>query len=605
MTTPLRLIYSGVIYLFATTNISRMKESMSIPMFVTKATTPITATLIALLLNLSGCSTQPSQPETQADTYTLPAVEYRPGELNRETLYELLVAEIAGQRKAFDLSLEKYLRQAQLTGDPLIAERATYIAQYLQRPDELLQAATLWQAADPENPEPYQIAASLLLHQGNFTAALPLLQHALNHSDKQTLLVISSQANQLSTEEANAYINLLEEQPQEHDATLLTTLGILYVQQGNNVTALQRFNAALQDDPDYLEAVLQKAELLRSQGGFSQAITVLEPHLEAEQPNQQLFTLYVQLLFQAQQIEKGVQQALLLVETFPEEPQLTFYTALLLLENNQVEQSRSIMQTLLNHYPDNTTPHYYLGLIEQHDNNPEAAIEHFTQVRDSSNILAAYRRVAGLLDHSDNRDRLQTILQQARNSMPEIDQQLYAIEAEWLNLHDLKDIALSVIDEALQQHPSDVNLLYLRAMTLPPQDIDLIEKDLRQILAQEPDNSMALNALGYTLSLYTDRLSEAHDLVKAALALSPNDPATLDSMGWILFKQGNTTAAVDFLLQAYTRFPDPEVSAHLIQAYHAAGQQQKALTLLKKEQLKHPDNNYLRHAANAIDASQD
>ncbi|WP_164549055.1 tetratricopeptide repeat protein [Amphritea opalescens] len=578
---------------------------MPIPTSVAKIATPLTVAVIGLLLSLTGCSSHQSKVEEQLET-PLPTVEYRPGELNRETLYDLIVAEIAGQRKAFDLSLENYLHQSQLTKDPEIAQRATYIAQYLQRPDELLEAARLWQIAEPQNPEPYQIAASLLLHQGDFAAALPLLRQALSQSDKQTLMIISAQAEQFSPEEARAYISLLEEHAQQNsNATLLTTLGTLYAQQGNNVKALQRFNAAISDDPEYLEAVIKKAELLRSQGAFNQAITVLEPHMNADQPDQQVFTLYVQLLFQSKQTQKAVQQALLLVETFPEEPQLTFYTALLLLENDQVAKSRNIMQTLLQQYPDNTTPHYYLGLIDQHDGNRAAAIDHFIQVKDNTNILSAYRRIASLLDHPSDRPQLQTILQEARNNMPEIDIPLYAIEAEWLNLHDFKDIALSVLDEALQQHSDNVNLLYSRAMTLPPQDIDLIEKDLREVLKQEPDNSMALNALGYTLSLYTDRFDEAYELVNSALALSPNDPSILDSMGWILLKQGKPYAAVDYLQQAYQRFPDPEVSAHLIQAYHAAGDQKTALALLKKERLKHPGNEFLQEAAESINAPQD
>ncbi|MDO6564880.1 tetratricopeptide repeat protein [Amphritea sp. 1_MG-2023] len=558
-----------------------------------------------MVFSLSGCSTQ--QNNTPAtETVQLPEIEYRRGELNRETLYDLIVAEIAGQRKAFDLSLETYLHQAQLTGDPVIAQRAAYIAQYLQRPDELLLAANLWQKAEPNNPEPYQIAASLLLHKGDFSAALPLLQHALNHSDKQTLILISAQADQFTADETKAYISLLEQQAnQASNAILLTTLGILYAQQGDNVKALQRFNAAILDDPEYLEATLQKAELLRAQGAFQQAITALEPYMEADLPNQQLFTLYVQLLFQAKQTQQAVQQSLLLVETFPEEPQLTFYTALLLLENDQIEPSRNIMQALLNRYPNNTTPHYYLGLIEQHNGAINAAIDHFVKVKDNANVHQAFRRIAALLDDADNRSRLQAILQDARNNLPSLETQLYVIEAEWLNRHDFKDEALSLLDEALQQHRDDTSLLYTRAMTLDPQDIDLIEQDLRQVLKFEPDNAMALNALGYTLSLYTDRFDEAYALIDAALNLSPSDPSILDSMGWILLKQGKANEAIDFLQQAYDRFPDPEVSAHLIQAYHAAGQPQAALKLLKKEQLKHPDNDFLRDAAISINAPQD
>lgn len=569
------------------------------------ATTFATA-LMATLLSIGGCTSQLNKPATTAAEAPLPKVEYIPGELNRETLYDLVVAEIAGQRKAFDLSLENYLHQAQLTGDPVIAKRATYISQYLHQPDQTLLASTLWQQADPENPEPYQIAAGLLLRKGDFSTALPLLRKALSHSSPQTLMVISAQAEEFSPEEAQAYINLLEElSADEADPTLLTTLGLLYKQQGNSDQALKHFDAAIKAEPEHLEAIIQKAELLRAQNKFKQAIRILESQLEKGKPDKQLYTLYVQLLFQSKQTKKGGEQAQLLVDSFPNEPQLSFYVALLLLENEQIEQSRKIMQDLLIRYPDNTTPHYYLGLVEQQEGNTELALNHFLKVRDDNNLLPAYRRIATLLDHPSDRLRLQEITQEARNSIPEISIQLYVLEAEWLNLNEYKDTALSVLDEALQQHQDDVSLLYTRAMILEPQDIQLIERDLRRVLELEPDNSMALNALGYTLSLYTDRYDEAFELIAEALRLKPDDPAILDSMGWVLLKQGKAAEAIRFLQQAYEMFPDPEVSAHLILAYQASDQSPKARELLQQELLKHPDNEFLMDAATSINKPQE
>ena len=562
---------------------------------------PLIATILSATL-LSGCAIQ-TESQDQVALSPLPEVEYKRGELNRETLYELIIAELAGQRKAFDLSLQNYLHQAQLTGDPAIAKRATYIAQYLQRSDELLQASTLWQQAEPANPEPYQIAASLLLRKGNFSAALPLLQKALLHSNKQTLLVISSQADQLSPDEISAYIQQLSQHAEkENSPELQTTLGILYRNQSNLQQAYYRFEQALKLDPANTQATFQKAELLRVQEKFQDAIQLIEPTLDA-QPDQQLYTLYVQLLFQTQQKSKASEQALMLIESFPDEPQLSFYVSLLLLDNGDIEQSRKIMTDLLSRYPDNTAPHYYLGLIEQKQKNTEAAIAHFLKVRDSNNIIPAFSRISSLLDHPDDRHRLQGIMQEARNSLPEISVQLYVLEAEWLSLHDFKDQALSLLDEALTQHKNEVNLLYTRAMTLDPQDINLIESDLRRVLELEPDNSTALNALGYTLTIYTDRFDEAYELIRRASDISPEDPAIMDSMGWILFKQGKALEAIHYLKQAYNAFPDPEVSGHLIQAYYAAGQEQKALELLQQELIRHPGNEFLLEAATAIDAT--
>ncbi len=258
-------------------------------------------TLFSLLL--SGCAMQPAN-NNSAPLYATPDqfsdVEYQPGELNKETLFELIVAEMAGQRKEFDLSLEKYISQAEKTADPAIAKRATYIAQYLQRKEETLKASQIWQQAEPDNAEPYQIAASILLREGDFSAALPLLRKALQHTDTQALLVISAQASQFSDEELSAYIELLQEHSQQANSSQLhTTLGVLYKQQGDAENALTEFNKAIQLNSDNEEAVYQKAELLRSQQQYSEAIRLIKPYLKQDTPNQQLYTLYVQLLFQS------------------------------------------------------------------------------------------------------------------------------------------------------------------------------------------------------------------------------------------------------------------------------------------------------------------
>ncbi len=551
---------------------------------------------------LGGCALPHQSPPLDIDNTPLPPVSYQSGELNRETLYDLIVAELAGQRKQYTLSLDNYLNQARLTGSPAIAQRATHIAQYLQLTDKTLEAATLWQQADPENPEPYQIAASLLLREGDFSSALPLLQKALHHSDPQALQMIGAQADKLSPDELKAYIHLLKDNSttDPRDPMLLTTLGTLYKQQDNLEQAFVHFNQALALDEDNHEALFQKAELLRMQGKYKQALQVLKRELSDAKPNQQLHTLYIQLLYQDQQPQKATQAAHQLLTLTPDQPQLGFYIALLMLENNQLKASQQILRQLLTRYPNNSAPHYYLGLIAQQQQQTDTAIEHFLQVQDDNTVLQSFTRISTLLDHASQRDRLQGILHNARNSLPHIQVPLYTLEAEWLNLHATKDDALNLLDEALEQHQDDITLLYTRAMLLDPQDIALMEQDLRRVIALQPDNSMALNALGYSLAIYTDRLDEALQLISQALTITPDDPAILDSMGWVLFKLGRLEDAINYLERAYTAFPDPEVTSHLVQAYHAAGQNRRAQTLLQENQFKHPDNEYLKDAAEAL-----
>jgi Flp pilus assembly protein TadD len=114
---------------------------------------------------------------------------------------------------------------------------------------------------------------------------------------------------------------------------------------------------------------------------------------------------------------------------------------------------------------------------------------------------------------------------------------------------------------------------------------------------------MVQNALGYTLTIYTDRLDEAHMLISRALEQQPDDAATLDSMGWVLHKLGRHGEARHFLQQAYDIYPDPEVGGHLVQVLWALGERQAAQALLDAQLQQHPDNEHLLDAANMIGVS--
>ena len=85
-----------------------------------------------------------------------------------------------------------------------------------------------------------------------------------------------------------------------------------------------------------------------------------------------------------------------------------------------------------------------------------------------------------------------------------------------------------------------------------------------------------LNALGYTLTNHTQRYEEAADLIERALALSPGDPAILDSLGWVYYKLGQYSASEALLRRAHNAFPDPEVAAHLGEVLWMQGRQIEA-----------------------------
>ncbi len=570
-----------------------------------------------LPLLLCGCSsvteisseaaTQSPEAKPVVTEQTTPgAVTYTPGEFNQESLYTLLVAEFAGQRRLFPLALQNYLEQAEKTRDPGVAERAAHIAQFLNDSEGVLTASRIWREVDPTNAEPYQLEASVYLHQGKFDQALPLLLQAMQEDSSTVLALIRRQSKKLNEAQRKQYIEILQQQVADNrdDPELLTTLAMLYSQAGYALKAEITYDQALAIEPDNLDILVQKAELLHEHGETVRSLELVRQAYEKQPDNRRIHLLYVQLLFDNNQYQAAVEQGFNLRNNNPEDTKLAYYLALLMLENRQFDSAQIALHDLLTLNPDDSSPHYYLGYIAQQKKETALALEHYLRVSSGNNLLQSRSRAVSLLDQPSDKTEVTRILETARAAFPELMTELYMLQSEWLDTHGMRPEGIALLNTALQELPENPDLLYSRAMLIESTDFKQAEKDLRKILQQDPQNAMTLNALGYTLTLHTRRYEEAYNLISAALRLKPDDPAILDSMGWVLYLRGAVNESIPYLELAYERHPDPEVAAHLVQAYWHADQRRKAMDLLQAALNNAPDNPYLTQAKALLEQEQ-
>lgn len=85
--------------------------------------------------------------------------------------------------------------------------------------------------------------------------------------------------------------------------------------------------------------------------------------------------------------------------------------------------------------------------------------------------------------------------------------------------------------------------------------VSLYEKALEL----DPDNTTALNGLGYILGDMEKDLTRALVLCKKALDVQPENPAYLDSLAWIYYKMGLNADARIYIQQAHAKLPDNEI----------------------------------------------
>ncbi|MBZ5575260.1 MAG: tetratricopeptide repeat protein [Acidobacteriia bacterium] len=139
------------------------------------------------------------------------------------------------------------------------------------------------------------------------------------------------------------------------------------------------------------------------------------------------------------------------------------------------------------------------------------------------------------------------------------------------------------IDEAEKSATGDqdkVRVLFMRgAMYERMKNYDGAEAEFGKVLKLDPDNSGAMNYLGYMLAFRNMRLDEAHRLISKALETDPDNGAYLDSLGWVYYQQGKLTEAESELVRAAGKIgDDPTVHDHLGDLYLKMGKTKDAIT---------------------------
>ena len=179
-------------------------------------------------------------------------------------------------------------------------------------------------------------------------------------------------------------------------------------------------------------------------------------------------------------------------------------------------------------------------------------------------------------------------------SSPESIIEVYLIEGQLLHDEELYVAAMDLYSEGLQEFPGHSDLLYARALMAEEIDrIDLLEADLKLILAEDPENASALNALGYTLADHNSRVYEALGYIKKALEIRPDDPAVMDSMGWVQFRLGNYAEAETYLRKAFGVLEDAEIAGHLVELLWAQGNFDEANKVMNDTLKRYPEDEYL------------
>ena len=514
-------------------------------------------------------------------------------------MYEILAGELSGQFGDVGSAQEHYVNAAYLSEDPAIAERATRIAMFAKDWDAGLRAASRWSELSDDDLEISQILGILELRSGNIDGAVPHFEKIMLAADdspaKGYSIIGAVLAREPDSESAiqllQKLVNINFENPYGH-----LTLASLAFQAENYQLTIDESEFALGFKPDLVEARAMRAQALMSLGETNKALEEMKIIVEETPNNREMRMAYARMLLTTEKYEEATTEFELLLAENPNDTELIYRLGLLQLQQEQYDAAKINFERLVARKHRTDEGHYYLGRIYEEQNDLQTAISEFENVEQGQYYLDAKARIAVIYGELYGVEKSQQYLKNVRSKLSEPENiiEVYLIEGQLLHDEKLYVAAMDLYSEGLQEFPKHSDLLYARALMAEEIDrIDLLETDLKAILSEDPDNASALNALGYTMADHNYRVDEALEYIQRALELRPDDPAVIDSMGWVQFRLGNYAEAESYLRKAYELLEDAEIAGHLVELFLAQGNQAEANNTIEDALERNPDDEYL------------
>jgi len=591
---------------------------MSQPKATLRARIPGYSLMCLLPLFLGACTTVPPrdtdltdiEPDKRVEVYNQADAEATPDsippsrpalELTDDILYKLLLAEIAGHRGMLDIAVENYLDLARSTKDPKVVERATRIAVYARDDMATREMSELWIEIDPNSTDARQVLAIMAVRSGNIEAALEHLNILMDSSSGQIDQKLWMIANMLGREEDQQAVLAVMERlmaDRADDPQALFAYSQVVARLGDLGRARELLEQVLVLMPDNTNVALSYVSILQRQDKTDEAIEWLKDNLKNREDDFNLRLIYARLLADSKQFEEARREFELLAAQAPNNPDVLYALGLLYLQSSRTDDSERYFKRLTETGKHVDEANYYLGRIAEERNELDSAGSWYQGVQKGENYFDAQIRLGLILARQDRIEEARDHLQNVRADTRREKSLLVQAEGELLAGEERYEDAMTVYTVALDEE-YDADILYSRAMLAEKMDrLDILERDLKEIIENDPDNAQALNALGYTLADRTNRYQEAYEYIKRALEASPNDFYILDSMGWVLYRLGRLDESVKYLQRALEIRADPEIAAHLGEVLWVMGDKERARDVWETALQETPDDSRLLDVIN-------
>ncbi len=520
-----------------------------------------------------------------------------------------LTAEIALARGEQRVAAEQYAAAAAHTSDPKLLQRATEVSAQALQPSLVEKVAQRWIGAEPNSLQAQRAAAR---------AALEL--YRIDDAAKHYQAVVRSTPSGVDAGFADVESDLTEDDNIFGARVLADRLAASFPA-STAAMRLQGLAALRADDPAAAVRALTLA--LNSASGSAPdddaaaasarrdlTQTLLRARImagDSEEPLSQARELikgdddavdrfeYAVLLMTAQRNDAAVEQLGLLAAKSDTKPAALRMLGLLEFQLGHFEAADARFEQVLRTRQFLDDAYYYLAVIADRNGDSERALRLYSQVQHGDNVLPALLRAAAILYLHGAPAAADELLDRLGEDEPQRAPQIINTRARIYADSGELPKAYEALRQGLEDYPDSVELRYARASLY--EDEGKVKDALRElaaVLKDRPEDPAAMNALGFTLADHSQSLSRARKLIERAHTAAPKNAAILDSLGWVLFRQGHDAEALPYLRMAYSDDRGGDIAAHLGEVLWRGGKHDEAQRIWTEASIIDADNKLLK-----------
>lgn len=497
----------------------------------------------------------------------------------------------------------------------------------VEKVDEVMERATEFVSTDSA---PWLSISNVRAQRGDVQGAMEAAEKALAADPenslarlrKAELLIDQStegQKEELIAEARSIAEAELAENPSSAEAAFV--VGKLELADGNVEKATGHIRDAVELQPNWSQAHFVLGSVLLMNGEYKRARASLARSVELKPDFLESRRLLIQLHARLGEHEYAIENGRRYMKIRPKDYSTMILVAQSMVRIGMLEEARELLERI----PEDSREveaYFALGRLAMVEGNVEAATAAFNQADKASpndpRVLSSFLMVdAADGDVSDSSKRVDAALENSPDSaalwrvkgLVKLRQrQIEEAEQAFLKSVELDPSAVDNyaqlariyaasgrLDRAVEQYetaakaqPNNGTIRHflgvLYEMTGKP---DLAEKNYENALELDSELAESKNNLAYMISQQEDGdLDRALRLAQEAKAAMPDSASAADTLGWVLYKRGVSSAAIGYLTEAVSIMPanDPnlgEIRMHLSMAYEDAGDREKAIETLE------------------------